>query len=257
MDNGQIPPVQPISPVQPGSASSVGMPMVQQVQVLPEKKKDVAGLVKTIVIVAASLIAVTFIGLFIWMFTQYNDVREDVEGKISIAVANAKDEQAMEDEAEFLKREKQQYRPFSGPADYGQLTFQYSKTWSVYIGENASSGGDFEAYFNPGQVDPISDDTINALRVSIIGKSYDNVVAEYQGNVESEDSNLKVESVIIGNLEKNEIVANKYTGTIPGTELKGIIVIFKIRDKTAILQTDSMTFEDDFNTLLTTVEFNA
>lgn len=257
MDNEQIPPVQPMSSAQPSSVSPAGMPMIQQVQVLPEKKKDVAGLVKTIVIVVVSLVAVTFIGLFIWMFVQYNDVQEDVEGKINIAVADAKDEQAMEDEAEFLKREKQQYRPFSGPADYGQLTFQYSKTWSVYVEKDASSGGDFEAYFNPGQVDPISSETINALRVSIRGESYDDVIAEYQRYVEDRDSNLGVESVIIGNSEKNEIVANRYTGTIPGTELKGIIVVFKIRDKTAILQTDSMTFEEDFNILLTTVEFNA
>ena len=36
-----------------------------------------------------------------------------------------------------------------------------------------------------------------------------------------------------------------------------MIVIFKIRDKTAILQTDSMLFIDDFNKLLDTVQFNA
>ena len=53
-------------------------------------------------------------------------------------------------------------------------------------------------------------------------------------------------------------VANKYTGKIPGTELNGFIVIFKIRDKTAILQTDSVLFENDFfNTVLKSIEFNA
>jgi len=34
-------------------------------------------------------------------------------------------------------------------------------------------------------------------------------------------------------------------------------VIFKIRDKTAIMQTDSVLFEADYNTLLSTVQFNA
>ena len=55
-----MPPIQPAQPMQPN-----GMPMVQQVQVMPEQKKDIAGLIKTIVIIIVSLIAVTFIGLFI------------------------------------------------------------------------------------------------------------------------------------------------------------------------------------------------
>ena len=59
-----MPPVQNTIPVQPAGN---GMPMVQQVQLMPEKKKDISGLVKTIVIIIVSLIAVTFIGLFIWM----------------------------------------------------------------------------------------------------------------------------------------------------------------------------------------------
>ena len=64
MDNGQMPPVQKTIPVRPAGN---GMPMVQQVQLMPEKKKDISGLVKTIVIIIVSLIAVTFIGLFIWI----------------------------------------------------------------------------------------------------------------------------------------------------------------------------------------------
>ena len=52
------------------------------------------------------------------------------------------------------------------------------------------------------------------------------------------------------------ITGNKYTGTIPNTQLSGFIVIFKIRDKTAILQTDSVLFKDDYDKLLETVTFN-
>ena len=246
---------QSIPPVQPASG---GMPMVQQVQVVPEQKKDVAGLVKTIVIIVVSLIAVTFIGLFIWMFVQYNDVQTDIEGQINVAVAEAKDQQAMEDETEFLEREKYPYKTFSGPVDYGQLTFEYPKTWSVYVAADAASGGDFNAYFNPIQVDAVGEDTINALRVTIRNDSFDDVTAEYQKAMDRKDSNLTVESVTIGDAEKNSTVtANRYTGTIPNTDLSGYIVVFKIRDKTAILQTDSVLFKEDFDKLLETVVFNA
>ena len=237
-----------------GGIPAGGMPMVQQVKLKPEEKKDIAGLIKTIAIIVLSLIAVTFIGLFIWMNTQYNDVQSDVQGQIDQAVAKARDEQTSKLEEEFVEREKYPYKTFSGPIDYGQLTFEYPKTWSVYIGDDAIEGGDFNAYFNPIQVDTVSKDTINALRVTIRNESFDDVAEEYQKEMDKKDSNLTVVSTKVG--ASGEIVANRYTGTIPKTDLSGFIVTFKIRDKTAILQTDSVLVQAEFDKLLGTVTFN-
>lgn len=250
MDNYGTPPAQPAQPMQPAMAPS-GMPMVQQVQAPVSPKKDISGLIKTIVIIVVSLIAVTFIGLFIWMTMQYNEVHEDVQGQIDVAVAVAKDEQATKLEAEFLEREKYPYKTFTGPVDYGQLSFQYPKTWSVYVERAATTGGDFNAYFNPNQVNAVGLDTINALRVTIRDKSFEEVTSEYQKAMEKKDSGLTMQSVTFNNIN-----GNRYTGKIPKTDLSGFIVIFKIRDKTVILQTDSVLFEADFNKLLDTVTFN-
>lgn len=253
-----MPPVQPLTPNQPmeqpmGPNQAPSMPMVQQVQApVPVAKKDISGLIKLIAIIVLSLISVTFIGLFIWMSLQYDTARTDVDGQIAVAVADAKDEQATKMEAEFLEREKYPYKTFSGPADYGELTFEYPRTWSVYIADSATTGGDFNAYFNPIEVNTVSEDTINALRVSILNDSFDDTIQKYQKDMDKKDSNLTVESVTF-----NGITGNRYTGTIPGTELSGFIVIFKIRDKTAILQTDSVLFKEDFDKLLETVTFNA
>lgn len=275
MENGQMPPVQPMAPFQPaspaggapmpggapipGGSAPSGMPMVQQVQVTPAPKKDIAGLIKTIAIVVLSLIAVTFIGLFIWMFIRYDEETSTVDDQINVAVAEAKDEQATLMNEQFLEREKNPYKTFSGPADYGQLTFEYPKTWSVYIENDAAKGGDFNAYFNPVQVNAVGKDTINALRVTISTTSYDEVVADYQRDLERKNSNLTVQSVEIGDAEKGtRVTANRYTGTIPSTDLSGIIVVFKIRDKSVILQTDSSAvFAADFDNLLNTITFNA
>lgn len=213
--------------------------------------KDFTSLLKTIAIIALSLTSLTFIGLFIWMFIQYNDASTDLEGQISLAVAEAKDEQAADLEADFLEREKNPFNNFSGPEDYGQLSFKYPKTWSVYVAHDASKGGKFEAFFNPREVEPISDTTVNSLRVAVLDKGFDDVAAEYQKAIDKKNSTLKVESVTVGG-----VTATRYTGTIPKTELNGIIVIFKIRDKTVVLRTDSLLFSKDFDALLKTVTFN-
>ncbi len=234
------------------------MPSVQpnvvsaQPAMVPEPKSDNSGLVKTIIIVILSLVSLTFVGLFVWMMMQYNDVSADVNGQIATAVAEAKAEQALKDEEEFAEREKYPYRTFSGPADYGQLSFEYPKTWSVYIASDASKGGDFSAYFNPIEVNAVSDNTINALRVIIRDKDFESVAQEYQRAMEERDSNLSMESITVAGT-----TANRYSGTIPGTELNGYIVIFKIRDKTAVLQTDSVLFKEDFEKILGTIIFNA
>lgn len=219
---------------------------------LMDKRNKTNDLIKTALAVIFGLTTFVFMGLFVFYLTQYNMVEEDVTGRISEAVAAAKEEQALEMEAEFAEREKDPYREFAGPVDYGQLSFKYPKTWSVYIAKDAVNGGDFEAYMNPIEVNTVGRDTINALRVIIRDKDFESVAQEYQRAMNNKDSTLSVETTTVGGT-----VANRYTGTIPNTELSGIIVIFKIRDKTAILQTDSMLFEDDFNRLIGTVKFNA
>lgn len=246
-------PVMPSAGVPGGVAMTPdGRPMMQQVNVLPEKQKDAGGIIKIIIIIALGLLAATFIGLFIWMTMQYNEIKTDVDGQIAGAVAAAKDEQAAKMEAEFLEREKYPYKTFSGPVDYGQLTFEYPKTWSVYVAAAATSGGDFNAFFNPVQVDAMGKDTINALTVTILNKSFEDVTASYQRELTKKDPTLTVQSIMV-----NGAAADRYVGQIPGTDLSGIIVVFKIRDKTVIMQTDSMTFEGDFNKLIETITFNA
>ena len=245
MSYGQMPPVQ---------APNINQQYytAEQVAKLMAPNKDTSGIIKTVVIVILSLLSLAFIGLFIWMFLQYNDASTDLENKISVAVSEARDEQNMKNEAEFLEREKEPYKNFSGPIDYGELSFKYPKTWSIYIEKDAVNGGDFKAYFNPIQVDPVSKDTINALRVTIRTDDFETVVKEYEKAMNKKDSNLKV-----GTITVNGVVGNIYTGTIPNTDLSGYIVVFKIRDKAVIMQTDSVLFKADFDKLIESVSFNS
>ena len=248
MDNATMPPVQPNVP----TSVPTNLSMARAEASLMAKANKQSSFAKTIAIVMLSLVAVTFIGLFIWILLKYNDVSDDVNGKITLAVAAAKAEQQVADEAEFAEREKNPYLNFAGPVDYGELSFKYPRTWSLYISSDAATGGNFKAYFNPVQVNPISNNTINALRVTVLDKAFESVVADYKKAMNKKDSNLTVETIEVGGA-----VANKYTGTIPNSILNGYIVVFKIRDKTAIIQTDSVLFKEDFDKLLETVQFNA
>lgn len=223
MYNRQMPPVQQPNMSYSGPNISAAQAAANA---LIEKQNRTNDLVKTIIAVAFGIATIVFFCLFIHFMTEYNSVQDDVSGKINAAVASAREEKALEMEAEFAEREKDPYRSFSGPADYGELSFEYPKTWSVYIASDASKGGDFMAFFNPIVVNEVGDNTINALRVIIRDKDFESVVEEYQREMSWRDSNLTMGTTSVGG-----VVANRYVGTIPNTDLSGIIVVFKIRDK--------------------------
>lgn len=202
-----------------------------------------------ITIVLLSLFAVAFAGLSVWAYVNYVDQRDRVNLKIDAAVAIAEKEQADELETKFLEREKEPNREFAGPSDYGTLSFKYPKTWSVYVANDGSQGDTFEAYLNPIVVPAVSEDERFALRVSIVSQKYEDVLEEYQGLVED------------GALKTSVAKVNGETGTrLDGNfseNIRGAAVIYKIRDKTAVVRTDAAnTFKSDFEKLIKTITFN-
>jgi hypothetical protein cdivTM_09948 len=214
------------------------------------KAKNRIDLMKTVGLIVVSLLAVLFIGLFIWMWVKWNDASTNVKGKVDVAVAEAKNELQAKLESEFEEKEKYPYRVFTGPTDLGELSFEYPKTWSLYVQSSANRGGDYAAYLNPGQVNVVQDDTVMALRVSIKGTLFDQAISDFAEKVRSGDMTLST-TVVNGNN------VNVYTGKLDN-EYQGIICVFKLRDKTVMLQTDSTSvFSDDFYRILKTVKFNS
>jgi len=202
-------------------------------------------LVVSIIGIATTVIAA---GVMVWALVNYFEQKSNVDGKITAAVATAKKEQADADEAKFFEREKEPNRQFIGPDDYGRLTFDYPKTWSVYVDKDATSGGDFEAYLNPVAVPPVSSKEQYALRVVIESKEYDRVISSYQSAVSR------------GDLTSSSVKADDQNGTrLDGafsSDIRGSAVVFKIRDKTVTIRTDANTFKADFNKIISSITFN-
>lgn len=202
----------------------------------------------TIIVIVLTVLLAGAGSAAIWAYMQYMDQKTDVDGKIDLAVTKARKEQADSDEAKFIEREKEPNRQFVGPSDYGRVTFKYPKTWSVYEARDASNGGNYEAYLNPIVVPQLLAQRQYALRVTIVDQDYEAVLKQYQGIVKR------------GELKSTGITIGEFTGTrLDGKftkDIRGAAVVFKIRDKTLTIRTDSDTFLGDFNALVKTMEFN-
>lgn len=184
----------------------------------------------------------------IWSFVSYTDAKDNLDGKIAVAVAEAKDETRQEEEAKFAEREKQPLKTFTGPENYCRLTFDYPKTWSAFEAKAVTNGGDYEAYLHPDIIPPLDSDQQFALRVYIDQKDYDQVVQGYDPQVRKGD--LKSSST---SSEGNQ--GTRLTGNF-SKNIRGDAVIYKCRDKTITIRTDADVFKPDYEKLIKTIEFN-
>lgn len=188
-------------------------------------------------------------GFATWAYLNYTDQKNNVDSKISIAVSKAKQEQSDADQVKYLEQEKQPYRTFQGPAEFGGVTFEYPKTWSVYVDKDGSSTSNYVAYLQPGVVPPTSSKTPYATVVNIVSNDYEDVLKSLNEQVKS------------GKLRSSPVTINGQTGTrLDGTftgNIEGSMVIMKVRDKTLQVSTQSNTYAKDYtNAVLATLKFN-
>lgn len=212
----------------------------------PDQRGAVA--ISTLAIIGLSVFTVAFAGLSIWAFMNYMDQKNNVDSKIATAVAGAEKELGDKLEADFLEREKEPLKSFAGPSDYGTLGFKYPKTWNVYVSDDGAKGNGYEVFFSPGAVPSVeASESRYSLHVAIVDDSYEDVIDDYQSLVKK------------GDLKSSAVKANDQDGTrLDGNfskDIRGAAVVYKIRDKTAIIQTDADTFKPDFDALIQTITF--
>lgn len=193
---------------------------------------------------------------FGWAYMQMTDYRDNVDSKVNIAVEDARKVQKTVDDKLFAEEFKKPNSKFQGPADSGSVSFNYPKTWSLYIDQIETDGGNIEAYFNPKQVVTVDESKAYALRVVISDNSYDKILKSYEAKIKKGE--LSAEPITIGKTD----TFSGYKGTrIDGQfaeSINGSVVVLKIRDKTLQLFVDSQDFMNDFNnTILSSLTYES
>ena len=203
-----------------------------------------------LVIIGLLVLVVGLVGLSGWLYLQYDDQKTNVDSKIAEAEAAARKQQSEEDDIKIKAIEEEPNREFAGPEDYGRVSFEYPKNWSVFIAENPAVKGDtFDAYLNPVVVPPIDDKSARfALRVVIENIAYDMRLEDYRKEIET------------GELTSSPVKVNDHEGTrLDGNltkDIRGSAVLFRVRDKTITISTQAETFKEYFEEIIKTIDFN-
>jgi len=202
-------------------------------------------------LISSIFLGVLTVGLLvfgIWAFINYMDQKNNVDAKISDAVATAKKQQTDTDEAAFAEREKQPTRQLIGPVDLGKVTVSYPKTWSVYVDKDGTTGA-YAAYMHPGSVQSVSQKITNAVLVSVDDKKYEDSLKSYDSQVAKGD--LRASAVKVGDLQ-----GTRLDGTF-SKDIQGAVALFKLRDKTVKIAVQLNDYMGDFNNIiLPSLKFN-
>lgn len=203
-------------------------------------------------VIAALLLAIGLIlslAFGIWAFVGMQSNKSDLDSKIeaasSVAVKKAEDVK----EAEFAEREKDPTKAYSGSATFGSLSFNYPKTWSVYLEED-DSGTVLDYYAHPNYISGLGKENSFAFRAQILSNDYSSEAEKIQKLASSAKATVTAFTptnvpTALGLRAVGEVATGK----------QGVMIIIPQRDKTIKLWTESNEFVTDFDKLTETINF--
>ena len=205
------------------------------------KQLDQRGNVNSLLIplVLSVILFIGSVAFAIWAFTGMQDYKNNVDEKVSVANAEVKKKTQLEDAAKYAEEAKNPLQPFVGPATFGNVEFDYPKTWSVYQ-STSSESPTLDVYFNPQLVPATTDKAAAyALRFKIVNQKYDTVLRQY-----SAKKGITITPTALAKVEG--VIGTRIEGQIE-TDTQGVMVIVPIRDKTLQIWTESAAYLADFN----------
>jgi hypothetical protein len=204
----------------------------------------VNGLLLPLLVAVLLLIGAVVFGF--WAYGSRQDYKDNVDAKITTAVAAAKQAESTSKEKEFAERDKNPLRTYTGPSEFGSIGIQYPKTWSAYVADDAEGSPFVDGYFQPSVVPDIqSENSIFALRVQVVDSSYSEELQNFSDDVTS--GKLSVQPYAAPKVPK--IVGSKISGQLTD-KISGEKVLLPLRDKTLEIWTESNQYIPDFENII-------
>jgi hypothetical protein len=179
-----------------------------------------------------------------WAYGERSDYKDNVNAKIDEALVVARQQISTKKDTEFAEKEKQPYKTYTGPSAYGSIRIDYPKTWSSYVADNGDGDPFVNGYFYPNTVPNVATDNQTfALRLEVTQQSYDQIMANYQSQIE--DGKVSVSAFKAAKVPN--VIGSRLDGAVED-EMNGVMILLPMRDKTLKLWTNSTQFKSDFET---------
>ncbi len=190
-------------------------------------------------------------GFGTWAFAGRQDYKNNSDKKSVVAAERATAAESSKKDAEFVEAEKSPLKTYTGPVTYGDLRFNFPKTWNQYV-VNPSTTSPINLYFNPEFIPDLSSTAKFALRVQVLNATYLATLATYSTQVKAGTATISAYNAakvpnVLGSIVNGAINTKTSTGTM---------VLLPLRDKTIVFWTEDPNFKNDFvNTVLPSISY--
>jgi len=179
----------------------------------------------------------------VWAYQGRQDYKNNVDAKISAAVAAARSDEDNKLNAQFAEASKQPLKTYNGPESYGSIVLDYPKTWSGYVDDSGNGSAAVDGYFAPGVVPSITaQSSVFALRLEVVNQTYASVLQQFSG--QQQQGQLTVSAYALPKLPK--VVGVEISGTL-NDQQNGTMIVLPLRTSTLELWTDGTQYLNDFN----------
>ncbi len=200
-----------------------------------------------VLLIPLILIVVFFMGAAafgIWAFTGRADYKTNSDQKSAVAAAAAREAQKTEDATKFAEDAKKPFDTYIGPAQFGNVTVNYPKTWSAYVVENERGSAPITGFFQPKVVPNVTDPNNSfALRVELVNTDYKNVLDQFKSRLDTGKATIKPYTLP----KVPSVVGSRIDGQITTTK-QGTMVVLPLRNMTLKVWTESNDFKGDLDT---------
>jgi hypothetical protein len=236
---------QQLPQVPPGQYPYQGQAPLGQVPTPVGKPKKHSHLVWIVSLVLTVLLFLGALGFGIWAFSERDTYKNKTDAVVAKEVELAVQKNTSEKEKEFVEREKNPFKKYDGPAQFGSVSITYPKTWAAFVTEKATGSSPVDGYMHPGFVPGTDSGTAFALRIEVVDRAYDLELKNLESKVKQ--GTLTVAPYRAPKVP--EVLGARVDGEINKGQ-KDSMVMFPIRDKTLKITTQSETFLKDFNDII-------
>lgn len=197
-------------------------------------------------LVVSIVLLVGSLGFGAWAFVSRQDYKNNSDQKATKA---ADERQAQTEEADALRYAEEAKSPLAthkAPDQFGGVTVQYPKTWSIYAIEGVGGTTPVDDYFHPHAVPNVEkDENAYAFRVQVVEQTYDKVIKTYDNDISGKK--LVASPYVLAKVPGT--VGTRFDGQVARNK-QGSLVVLPVRNMTIKIWTESPSFLDDFNKII-------
>lgn len=204
-----------------------------------------------VLLIPVIILALLFVGVgsfAYWAYTGRQDYKNNVDAKISSAVADNTQTVQTTDAKQYAEAAKNPLVTYVGPDAYGSVKVSYPRTWSAYI-DTTDASKPLDAYFHAGYVPSTDSRQTYNLRVQVNTQSYSSIMSSYSGRVTNGQITAKPYALpkvpgVVGTMLTGAVVTGQPSGGA------GTLVLIPLRSTTLEIWTESNDYAADFNTYI-------